>query len=135
MGSFELRQAKGQEASTHDDLIGLKDGQEQEALTGEASSDAWRIRPHTRLEGDSVVVETGLPVEGLHESVHYLDGTAGPGGRSFAMEKFEAHAGMKSFGEAPNPVHAVSSTSSPGGMILMRGDSELPTPNVGIYDH
>lgn len=91
--------------------------------------------PRTRLEGDSVVVETGLPVEGLHESVHYLDGTAGPGGRSFAMEKFEAHAGMKSFGKAPNPVLAVSSTSSPGGMILMRGDSELPTPNVSIYDH
>jgi hypothetical protein len=67
--------------------------------------------------------ETGLPVEGLHDSVHCITAgcgsnvpfgsrfptdnvatNSGPGGTTFMTETFEPAAGMDSFGESLNPV-------------------------------
>ena len=94
--------------------------------------------------------ETGLPVEGLHDSVHCITegcgenapigdrfptdnigANSGPGGSSFMTETFEPAAGMNSFFGSLNPAPGISGTAGPGATSFMTGQFEMLTDNVG----
>ncbi len=48
----------------------------------------------------------------------------------FVIERFEAAAGMNSFGESLNPVLELAGTASHGGSTFMTGQFDMPTNNI-----
>ena len=80
---------------------------------------------------DTVVFETGLPVDGLHDSVHCVSDTPCLGGKTHLSETYEPIAEMYSFGESLNPALEIGGTAGPGGTSFMTGNIGIPTNIIG----
>ena len=124
-GSFEPREVKSVE------IGGLKGGQEgEELLPTDADLNDVVIGVKEKV-GGTFAFETGLPVEGLHDSVHCItdgcgqnvpfgsrfptdnfSGTSGLGGTTFMTETFEPALGME-FAGSLNPAPGLGGTAGP----------------------
>ena len=104
-----------------------------DSITGEGrSTKIWTNGGASTFNAnDTVVFETGLPVDGLYDSVHYVSDTPCLGGKTHLTETYEPIAEMYSFGESLNPALEIGGTAGPGGTSFMTGNIGIPTNIIG----
>ena len=104
-----------------------------DSITGEGrSTKIWTNGGASTFNAnDTVVFETGLPVDGLHDSVHCVSDTPCLGGKTHLTETYEPIAEMYSFGESLNPALEIGGTAGPGGTSFMTGNIGIPTNIIG----
>ena len=118
-------------------------------IGGTASLEGRSFAGSTLNANDAFVFETGLSIEGLHDSVHCIVGgtmcsVAQEGTElqkvdlrsenRFVLERFDALPEMNSFGESLNPALEVGSTAGPGGTSFMKGSFGFIIDNIGGSD-
>ena len=142
--SFEPREVKSVEVGkpAGPEIGGLKGGQEGEELLPTDSDLNDVVIGVKEKVGGTFAFETGLPVEGLHDSVHCItdgcgqnvpfgsrfptdnvSGTSGLGGTTFMTETFEPMGAMTSFAGTFNLIQ---------GDLPMEGDPEVVASDNGL---